>query len=364
MNPRNPANLVSGPGPILDRGVTGRAAGLPGEDEVPPVNEAGRAHGADPFGEGEALEAGVAVLRDLLRAEGDRGRFRQLLLAWEEKLVKAVQDGDPARAEAWLRAVVTAPAYPGEFADLVGEALDEVSAPEVLDQVVACLAAAPVPGTGAGLVAAWGERMVRYLVQGMIADEPPVSRRHLTEFLAWVGREDIRLLAPLIGDPHWFVARNLAIALGHTGRLRAAPALESLLDHSDHRVRVEALRGLWGLRGDGAVPVLAAALADPEPRVRHAACSLLRASPGSAVVAAIVGVLESNAAAATEASRLVELIAERTDPGVPRVLARLAACRRTGGAARAVRRAARTALEERARRAASSAGPDAPAVST
>jgi hypothetical protein len=356
MEPTDPANSVSSPRPILDRGRPGRAAGLPGEDELQPTNEARPAQRAEPFAEGEVLEAGVAVLRDLLQAERDRERFRQLLLAWEGMLVGAVQDGDPARAEAWLRALVTAPVYPAEFADLVGEALDEVSVPEVLDQVVACLAAAPVPGTGAGLVAAWGERMVRYLVRGMIADVPPVSRRHLTELLAWVGREDIRLLAALVGDPHWFVARNLAIALGRTGRLRAGQALEALLDHSDHRVRVEALRGLWALRGDGAVPELAAALADPEPRVRHAACSLLRASPGPAVVAAIVGVLESHTIAPAEARRLVELIAERADPGVPRVLARLAGCRRVGGAGRAVRRAARLALQERPPRMASRGG--------
>lgn len=356
MELTDPANFVSGPAPILHPAGTGRAAGLPGEDELQPINEARPAHHADPFAEGEILEAGVAVLRDLLRAEGDRDRFRQLLVAWEGILVGAVEDGDPARAEAWLRALVAAPVYPAELADLVGEALDEVSVPEVLDQVVACLAAAPVPGTGAGLVAAWGERMVRYLVRGMIADQPPVSRRHLTEFLAWVGREDIRLLAALVGDPHWYVARNLAIALGRTGRLRAAPALEALLNHSDHRVRVEALRGLWALRGDGAVPELAAALADPEPRVRHAACSLLRASPGSAVVAAIVGVLESHAVTPAEARRLVDLIAERADPGVPRVLARLAGCRRVGGVGRAMRRAARLALQERPPRAASPGG--------
>lgn len=340
-----PPNLLSGPGPATGAAPRGRAAGLPGDEELPPVGRPDRGFTPLPPGEGEALQAGVQVLRDLLRGEVDRERFRQLLLAWEEQLVGAVGDGDSVRAEAWLRALVTAPVYPVEMTDLVEEALDEVSVPEVLDQVVSLLAAAPVPGTGSGLVAVWGERMARYLVGGMVADEPPVSRRHLTEFLSWVGREDVRLLAALVGDPHWFVARNLAIALGRTGRLRAVSALDALLAHPDHRVRVEALRGLWALRGDGAVPVLAAALGDPEPRVRHVVCSLLRASPGPAVVSAIVGVLESQALGPAEARRLVDLIAERIDPSAPRALARLAACRGAGRTRRVVRRAARAALQ-------------------
>ena len=224
-------------------------------------------------------DAGVAVLRDLLRIETRRPRFHRLLRVWVGKLTAAVRVGDLARAEAWMRGLVIAPTYPDEFADLVAEALDEVSEPQVLDDLVVHLAAADPPGTGAGLVAAWGERLARYLVQGMVVEEPPVNRRFLVEFLSWVGRDDVRLLAAFVADSRWFVVRNVAIALGRTGRPQAVPPLESLLDHPDHRVRVEALRGLFVLKRGEAVGSLVAALADPEPRVRHAAVSLLHASP-------------------------------------------------------------------------------------
>ncbi|HUT78048.1 MAG TPA: HEAT repeat domain-containing protein [Polyangia bacterium] len=363
MEPHQPADVMSRLHPIRPGGRAYRAAGLPGEDETSPATGARREQPADPFAEGILLEAGIAVLRDRLRIEGDRRRFRDLLTGWREELSEAVRAGDLARAEAWLRAVVTAPVYPAEMGDLVEEALDEVSVPAVLDQLAVHLVAAPVPGTGAGLVKAWGERMAGYLVRAMIVEHPPVSRRHLTEFLAWVGQEDIRLLAALRRDPHWFVLRNLAIALGRTGRLAAVPALESLLGHTDYRVRIETLRGLWTLKGEQSVPMLVAALSDPEPRVRHAACSLLRASPGREVVGAVAGVLESPGLAAAEASRLVGLIAERADPDVPTVLARLAECGRGGTAARAVRRAARRALAGEPPRAVG-AGPGAPVIPT
>jgi hypothetical protein len=297
------------------------------------------------FADPRAPDAGVSVLRDLLRIESRRPRFHRLLRVWVGKLTAAVRAGDLARAEAWMRGLVVSPTYPPEFADLIGEALDEASDPQLLQDLVVRLAAADPPGTGAGLVAAWGERLARYLVQGMVVDDPPVNRRFLVEFLAWVGREDVRLLAAYTADPRWFVVRNVAIALGRTGRPQAAAPLESLLDHPDHRVRVEALRGLFALRRGEAVGATVAALADPESRVRHAAVSLLRASPSPQVVGALVELLETRPPAAAEARRLVEVIAERADPAVPAALARLAGRRRTVGSARVVRDAARLALQ-------------------
>jgi HEAT repeat protein len=181
----------------------------------------------------------------------------------------------------------------------------------------------------------------------MVVDDPPVNRRFLVEFLAWVGREDVRLLAAYTADPRWFVVRNVAIALGRTGRPQALPPLEALLDHPDHRVRVEALRGLFVLRRGEAVAPLIGALSDPEPRVRHAAVSLLRASPSREVVPALVGFLEERPPAPAEARRLVEVIAERSDPAVPAALTRLAERRRVLGNGRAVREAARQAREGR-----------------
>jgi len=319
--------------------------GPAGGAEVESLDEALVQRLAAQFADTGSPDAGVAVLRDLLRIETRRPRFHRLLRVWVGKLTAAVRAGDLSRAEAWMRGLVVSPTYPQEFADMVEEALDEVSEPTVLDDLVVRLASAEPPGTGAGLVAAWGERLARYLVQGMVVDEPPVNRRYLVEFLAWVGRDDVRLLAAFVADPRWFVVRNVAIALGRTGRPQAVPPLESLLDHPDHRVRAEALRGLFVLKRGEAVPALVAAVSDPEPRVRHVAVSLLRASPSREVVGSLVELLETRPPVAAEARRLVEVIAERADPGVPAALGRLAGRRRALGAARVVRDAARRALQ-------------------
>jgi hypothetical protein len=327
--------------PVVTVPVPGEAGG---GAEVESLDEGLVQRLAAQFTDGASPDAGVAVLRDLLRIETRRPRFHRLLRVWVGKVTAAVRSGDLALAEAWMRGLVIAPTYPDEFADLAAEALDEVSDPQVLDELMVRLAAAEPPGTGAGLVAAWGERLARYLVQGMVVEEPPVNRRFLVEFLSWVGRDDVRLLAAFVADSRWFVVRNVAIALGRTGRPQAVPPLETLLHHPDHRVRVEALRGLFVLKRGEAVSPLVAALADPEPRVRHAAVSLLHASPSREVVGALAQLLETRPPAPDEARRLVDLIAERADPAVPAALERLAGRRRVGGAGRAVREAALRAL--------------------
>ena len=300
----------------------------------------------------DAHESGIPVFRDLLRIEGRRARFRRLLRVWAGKVTSSGRSGDLKQAEAWMRALVKQPTYPAEFADLVEQTLDEISRRQVLDDLMVRLSSHPEPDAGAGLVAAWGERMARYLVDAMARDVPPVNRRYLVDALGWLGREDVRVLAAMVADPRWYIARNLAIALGKTGRPQAGPALEALLDHPDDRVRVEALRGMATLRRDESLPNLVAALGDASGRVRNAAVSLLRASPSPRVITLVVEVLDSNAVSSDEAERLVEIIAERNDPSVKDVLQGLAKRRLAMGMARIVRDAARAAIEAREARAA------------
>ena len=77
-------------------------------------------------------------------------------------------------------------------------------------------------------MAAWGERMARYLIDAMAREVPPVNRRYLVDALGWLGHEDVRVLAAMVADPRWYIARNLAIALGKTGRPQASPACRDL----------------------------------------------------------------------------------------------------------------------------------------
>ena len=296
-------------------------------------------------GRGDDLHAGVGVLRDLLRIESRPERFRRLLRAWSGKIGAAIRRGDFYSAGTWMRAVTESPVFPADFALHVTEAMRELSREELLQDLVVKLAAAGDPPSAAPLLAAWGEPLVEYMVGGMLVDEPVVSRRHLVEYLGMAGRADVRLLTPWLRDPRWFIVRNVATAVGKTGRATAVPALEAVVDHADDRVRVEVVRALVALKGDEGIGYAVAALRDQSPRVRQAAVSLLRASPSVEVIPGIVGILGDGPATGDETRRLVDVIAERRSPQALEALKGLVAKRGAIGGSRTVREVAKVALE-------------------
>lgn len=298
-------------------------------------------------GELDLRSVGIDLLRDLLEIEEDPARFARILRVWSGRIIRAIRDGDFRRANDWMRAVTDAPTYSASFAYLVADAFSELSNRNVMHDLIVNLAESKDLSVAAPLLSAWGEPFVDYLIEMMIDDEAPVSRRHMIELLAASARDDTRLLAAHLADPRWFVVRNVAIALGRTGRPQAGRLLESLLRHEDERVRVEALRGSMNTLGDDGVPVVLGALRDPSPRVRHAAVTLLRASGNPRVLPSVIAVVDEADLAAEELERLVGLVAERPNDIVEPTLERWASRRLSFGNSKTVRQAAKEKLERR-----------------
>ena len=116
--------------------------------------------------------------------------------------------------------------------------------------------------------------------------------------------------------------------------------------HDDDRVRVEVIRALGFLKGEEAIPNVVLTLADPSPKVRQAALSILRSMGSPEVVPAIVDALERGVGgSADDSRRLVEIIAERRGDDVREALERLASKKFALGASKAVKDAAREALK-------------------
>jgi HEAT repeat protein len=292
--------------------------------------------------------AGPVVLARLLGVEQRPDRFQRLLRTWIAKITDAVQRGDVEDVRRWMQ-VVTRDLEPAE--DLVparDQAIEDLAGAALLESLVVALVERGDPKLAAEVLGDLAPGVFSQLVEWMAVDDPPVSRRHIVDLLAFAGRQDVRSLAIHLADPRWFVVRNVCIALGRTGRAQAAEPVMTALEHEDDRVRVEALRSLAALQGEQSVPILLGALRDSSRRVRHAVVSLLRASPSRLVVPGLADVVESGALDAEHAVGLVALIAERTDESVDGELERLASRRRAVGVRRAVRDAARRALAQRA----------------
>jgi len=290
------------------------------------------------------LVAGIGVFRDLLRVEHRPDRFRRLLKIWSGKASSAVRAGEFETAGLWMRALTEAPVFAEEFASSVADARKELARADLFEILVKGLVEAGSPGSAAPLLGAWGEPLVEYLVGQMVVEAPIVNRRHLVEFLGMAGRGDARLLTSRLADPRWFIVRNVATALGRTGRVTAIPALESALNHGDERVRVEIVRAVAALKGESGIPAVVQSLGDPSPQVRQAAASILRASASESVIPGIVDALERGLGSAEDSRRLVEIIAERRGDEVREALERLASKKFALGASKGVKDAALEAL--------------------
>jgi len=295
------------------------------------------------------LDIGIGVLLDLLRVEQRPKRVRRILRIWESKVATAIRSREVEAAEAWMRAVTGDNGIPEEHGEAVQSAIAALSRPVLIDDLLVWVVDADALDETAGLLAEWGEPVVRRMVDLMAVDDPPVNRRYMVDVLTVIGRSDSRLLTAYVGDHRWFIVRNLAIALGRSGRLATIPALHSLADHEDARVRVEALRGLAAVDGDAALGDLIGAFHDDDRRVRQVAVSLLRACASPDVATRLADVLRSGRLATAESERLVEVIGERTDASVQGTLEDLASRRGRSGASKAVRHAAKRELARRAR---------------
>jgi HEAT repeat protein len=298
----------------------------------------------------EADEIGTRVLADLIAVEMRPRPYRRVFRVWVAKVLAAIEREDFAAADRWMRAVVGSSSRLSEPDAALSESLEDLTSEEQLGALVRRITDARDHTGAVSLVGAFGPWIVPFLIEQMTLDEPVVHRRHLLEYLGWAGRTDARLLSYHVGDPRWYVVRNLTIALGRTGRATAAGPLAGLAGHADERVRVEAIRSLAVLDREGAIERIAASLTDPSRRVRHAALSLLRANPSPFVVPALVGALQRGGIDGDLAERVVAAIAERQGAEVDTALETLASRRFTIGPGRAVRDAARRALQARGRR--------------
>jgi HEAT repeat protein len=109
--------------------------------------------------------------------------------------------------------------------------------------------------------------MARQLLIALCQEEDRSRRRLLFDFLKQGSAaivEDARLL---LADSRWFVVRNMIALLHAMGARSATGDLRRCLEHSDARVRIEALRALSELDRDLPAALVGRLLADDDPKV-------------------------------------------------------------------------------------------------
>lgn len=313
-------------------------------------------YGADRLGEQSAFELlrlqfpdprqyfyqTLDTFRGLVAVEDRNDRYRRLMRLLTGKIVAGIRREWFRRAELWMRSVIDSPTFPAERAREVEDALRLACTNEVLNSLV-------------GHLAASNSESVRYLASQLVSLNMPVGldllgaeddrarRRALIGILGEAARRDPEPVIDALVDDRWFVIRNLAIVLRSSGSPRAVPELAKLTRHSDHRVRVEAVRG-FAIVAPEDVATIGERLRDDHESVRRTAVGVLAVRPGLNAELMMIDALDGNLGA-DEKADVVRHLGERGTPASVAKLEELAKRRFAfTSSARSLRRAARQAL--------------------
>ncbi len=289
---------------------------------------------------------GRQVIRGLFACETRDHRFRRLLRIWTGRVAAEARSGEFSEAAALLAAVRTDPPYPRERRPDVDAAIGKLLTPDLMDDLVERFAERGEAAEAVALLTQFGIPAAARLVEVLAVEEDPGRRRALIDLVGAVGAHHPKPLVAALSDGRWFVVRNLATALGRTGREDAVDALRKVARHADYRVRSEALRGLVKLLRENGTGELVRALSDREERVRETALGYLRTGDFAGVGEALGEAIAADDIPGEALLPVVELLAKVRTPAAAAALEAVAGRKmalRSGD--RAVRQAARDALK-------------------
>lgn len=287
----------------------------------------------------DAPRVGWGVLADLFSIEGRSERVGRLLRIWVAKLTRAIREREFLDAVEWMRVA--------NEAELDSRLLDDAYGLAASDEMLEILTGADDDHRAERdeLLARLSRRAGGRVIEQLATEEDPGRRRMLIDVVTEIARVDIRSVLPGLNDPRWYVVRNVVIAFGKSGRKAAGEPLSRLIQHEDHRVRIEALRALLPCLGDTSVDHLITALGDEHVRVRAAATDLLGTIDDEVVVPALTSAVGDETRSIDIRVAAVEALGGRGDGEARAILEQVADSKaRFSSSARALRTAARDAL--------------------
>ena len=240
---------------------------------------------------------------------------------------RALQATRFAQAIGIIRAVRELAADPGqaERQPLLAEFLERLGDAQIM---AALVAASRQPGGPPfvqvqTLVLALGPSAARGLLEALAAEPDRARRLRLIELAASLGPAIIPETRRLLADPRWYVVRNMVLLLRRVQDRSAMSEILRYADHSDLRVRLEAIRALFAF--DSKVPrdLLARTIHDPDPRLAEAAVLLTGQHGITQATDLLVEILLRWDFLGRKRSLRLKALRALADLGDPAVLARL-----------------------------------------
>lgn len=240
----------------------------------------------------------IGALVTLVTLDPREGPFTSTMAMLEDSLELLVDRGDidvAADAAETLLAAMDNLSLSDEQHTRLKKAVSRFAEPKSIRTVMQALRLYP-PGSAEHdaarrLLDRLGPAVIPPLLE-QLADEPDMAaRKSMVDLLSELANQNIQELGKFIGDPRWYVTRNVVNILGATHSSAALPYLERTLRHSEPRVRRETVRALSGIQDRLSVEMLVAALQDDDPQNVQLAARYLgmagerRAVPALEVVA-------------------------------------------------------------------------------
>jgi hypothetical protein len=171
--------------------------------------------------------------------------------------------------------------------------LDRLARAETLSVLAAALG---TPGAAPGLAAVrlvrlLGPGAIRSLLQVLVEEPVRVRRRRVFDLLSALGADVVPEATRWLGDPNWYVVRNMIALLHSVGDRSSLGTVRRLTGHADLRVRLEALRSLLDLDPAVGHGYLVSAMADPDLRAATAAVELAGQHGGPNMLEPLLDVL-------------------------------------------------------------------------
>lgn len=245
------------------------------------------------------LEGGSAIHRDELRLEptsmpavDEAGVIRDVIMTLVDVLRHETDERELINVADDLMGLLSRLVDHGEFAFLtaiLGQLKEIAAAPDghrrktaagilrkvtdgvLLDGLLAALWEAretSAEGVVRATLEVLGSEVVGPLLRALGAEPRGAMRAMLCDVLVGVGGEKIDELGALVEDARWYLVRNVVNVLGRLRRPAAVAPLRRLVNHSDYRVRREAVMALDPFDTEEAQAALAAFLDDPDERIR------------------------------------------------------------------------------------------------
>lgn len=164
----------------------------------------------------------------------------------------------------------------GEGAPAFEDLLRRLARVESVAPLVAALERLPEEAaeTVERLLRRLGAGAVESLLDLLAESDDRATRHRLLGLLAGLGTGVVEAASVRLNDPRWYVVRNMLVLLRRLGDPGSVPAVRRCVDHPDIRVRLEAIRNLFGFDQELPRELLRRAFSDPDPRLVEAAIDL------------------------------------------------------------------------------------------